>query len=146
MSEPIQPANNFAGFHVRQVPMTPEEEAKAKVAETMRNNIREFATGNDVSFLDRSPIIGAINPLSAPMHIDTHINDEGVNMVTGTVTFGPIRRRTNVCAWRFHCCILRRSVWRCTKHYGQPGHDGKPDCRLSLTNTNQQASGVHRLG
>ena len=89
MTEPIQPANNFAGFHVRQVPMTPEEEAKAKVAETMRNNIREFATGNDVSFLDRSPIIGAINPLSAPMHIDTHINSEGVNMVTGTVTFGP---------------------------------------------------------
>ena len=47
MSEPIQPANNFAGFHVRQVPMTPDEEAKAKVAETMRNDIREFATGND---------------------------------------------------------------------------------------------------
>ena len=40
MTEPIQPANNFAGFHVRQVPMTPEEEAKAKVAETMRNDIR----------------------------------------------------------------------------------------------------------
>ena len=59
MSESTQPANNFAGFHVRQVPMTPEEEAKAKVAETMRNDIREFATGNDVSFLDRSPIIGA---------------------------------------------------------------------------------------
>ena len=89
MSEPPQPANNFAGFHVRQVPMTPEEEAKAKVAETMRNDIREFATGNDVSFLDRSPIIGAINPLSAPMHIETHINEAGVNMVTGTVTFGP---------------------------------------------------------
>ena len=78
MTEPTQPANNFAGFHVRQVPMTPEEEAKAKVAETMRNDIREFATSNDVSFLDRSPIIGAINPLSAPMHIDTHINNDGV--------------------------------------------------------------------
>ena len=51
MTEPIQPANNFAGFHVRQVPMTPVEEAKAKVAETMRNDIREFATGNDVSSL-----------------------------------------------------------------------------------------------
>jgi hypothetical protein len=63
MSEPIQPANNFAGFHVRQVPMTPEEEAKAKgmdLAEwkKIKNELtlkeRSFeAMGGEIRFQER---------------------------------------------------------------------------------------------
>jgi acyl-coenzyme A thioesterase PaaI-like protein len=79
--------NAFQGFHVRQVPMTPEEEEKAAIAQTMREDIAQLVSVESVSFLDRSPIIGAINPLAAPMHVETITADDGSAVVVGTVTF-----------------------------------------------------------
>lgn len=40
------------------------------------------------SFLDRSPLIGAINPLAVPMRISTLCNDAGETIAIGTVCFG----------------------------------------------------------
>ena len=79
--------NAFQGFHVRQVPMTPEEEEKAAIAQTMRDDIAQLVSVESVSFLDRSPVIGAINPIAAPMHIETTMADDGSAVVVGTVTF-----------------------------------------------------------
>lgn len=40
------------------------------------------------SFLDRSPLIGAINPLAVPMHISTSSDDTGETIAVGRVSFG----------------------------------------------------------
>lgn len=39
------------------------------------------------SFLDRSPIIGAINPLAVPMQITTELDDTGTTIAIGRITF-----------------------------------------------------------
>ena len=80
--------NAFQGFHVRQVPMTPEEEEKAAIAQTMRQDIAQLVSVESVSFLDRSPIIGAINPLAAPMHVETVTSDDVI--VTGDFNIAPL--------------------------------------------------------
>ena len=67
--------------------MTPEEEEKAAIAQTMRDDIAQLVSVESVSFLDRSPVIGAINPIAAPMHIETTMADDGSAVVVGTVTF-----------------------------------------------------------
>lgn len=40
------------------------------------------------SFLDRSPLIGAINPLAVPMRISSEPDDTGVAVAVGRVQFG----------------------------------------------------------
>jgi acyl-coenzyme A thioesterase PaaI-like protein len=79
--------NAFHGFHVRHVPMTEEEQAKAVVAQTMRTDMQQLVSGESVSFLDRSPVIGAINPIAAPMQVETVTSHDGSAVVVGTVTF-----------------------------------------------------------
>ncbi len=80
--------NNFAGFHIRQAPMTDEEKERAERAQVIRNEIEENVSLAGASFLDRSPIIGAINPIAMPMTITTSIDENGRINVLGSVTFG----------------------------------------------------------
>jgi len=80
--------NNFAGFHIRQAPMTAEEKERAERAQVIRNEIEENVSLAGASFLDRSPIIGAINPIAMPMTITTSIDENGRINVLGSVTFG----------------------------------------------------------
>ena len=80
--------NNFAGFHVRQTPMTADEKIRAERAQVIRNEIEEIVSVEGASFLDRSPIIGAINPLAMPMTITTSTDKNGRINVVGSVTFG----------------------------------------------------------
>lgn len=67
--------------------MTPEEQQKASVAQAMRDDIAQLVSVESVSFLDRSPVIGAINPIAAPMHVETMTADDGSAVVVGTVVF-----------------------------------------------------------
>jgi acyl-coenzyme A thioesterase PaaI-like protein len=81
-------SNNFAGFHVRQTPMTADEKVRAERAQVMRNEIEEIVSVVGASFLDRSPIIGAINPIAMPMTITSSTDENGRANVVGSVTFG----------------------------------------------------------
>jgi len=80
--------NSFSGFHIRQSPMSADEQLRAEKAGAMRHEIEELVAVVGTSFLDRSPIIGAINPIAAPMQITTSIDDNGRVNVVGCVTFG----------------------------------------------------------
>ena len=80
--------NNFAGFHIRQTPMTADEKVRAERAQVIRNEIEENVSLAGASFLDRSPIIGAINPIAMPMTITTSTDENGRVNVVGSVTFG----------------------------------------------------------
>jgi acyl-coenzyme A thioesterase PaaI-like protein len=84
---PSQP-NNFAGFHIRQAPMTADEKVRAEQAQVIRNEIEENLSLAGVSFLDRSPMMGAINPIAAPMMITTSTDEDGRINIVGSVTFG----------------------------------------------------------
>jgi acyl-coenzyme A thioesterase PaaI-like protein len=81
------PFNSFVGFHVRQTPMTAEEHVRAERAQVIRNEIEELVSVSGTSFLDRSPVIGAINPLAMPMTITTSTDANGRVNVIGRVTF-----------------------------------------------------------
>jgi len=48
----------------------------------------EAALATVGSFLDRSPLIGTLNPLAVPMHISTVRDDTGEAMAVGRVCFG----------------------------------------------------------
>ncbi|TRZ71769.1 MAG: PaaI family thioesterase [Actinobacteria bacterium] len=80
--------NSFSGFHIRQTPMTTDEQLRADRADVMRHEIEELVAVAGTNFLDRSPIIGAINPIAAPIHITTSVDDNGRVNVVGCVTFG----------------------------------------------------------
>ena len=80
--------NNFAGFHIRQTPMTADEKVRAERAQVIRNEIEENVSLAGASFLDRSPIIGAINPIAVPMMITTSTDENGRINIVGSVTFG----------------------------------------------------------
>ncbi len=80
--------NSFSGFHIRQTPMTADEQVRAERVRVIRDEIEEIVSVVGTSFLDRSPIIGAINPIAAPIHITTSIDDTGRVNVVGCVTFG----------------------------------------------------------
>ena len=79
--------NNFAGFHIRQAPMTADEKVRAEQAQVIRNEIEENLSLAGVSFLDRSPIMGAINPIAVPMMITTSTDENGRINIVGSVTF-----------------------------------------------------------
>jgi len=83
-----QKPNSFAGFHIRQTPMTPEEQSRADQAGVVRKEIEDLVSVVGASFLDRSPIIGAINPIAMPMTISTSTDENGRVNVVGHVTFG----------------------------------------------------------
>jgi len=82
------PLNSFVGFHIRQTPMTADEHVRAERAQVIRNEIEELVSVAGTSFLDRSPVIGAINPLAMPMTITTSTDANGRVNVVGNVTFG----------------------------------------------------------
>ena len=76
------------GFHVRQTPMTADEHVRAERAQVIRDEIEELVSVAGTSFLDRSPVIGAINPIAMPMTITTSTDANGRVNVVGRVTFG----------------------------------------------------------
>ncbi len=80
--------NSFSGFHIRQTPMTTDEQLRADRADVMRHEIEELVAVAGTNFLDRSPIIGATNPIAVPIHITTSVDDNGRVNVVGCVTFG----------------------------------------------------------
>ena len=51
--------------------MTTDEKIRAERAQVIRNEIEEIVSVEGASFLDRSPIIGAVNPIAMPMTITT---------------------------------------------------------------------------
>ncbi len=90
--------NNFAGIHIRQKPMTADEQVRAERAHVIRNEIEEIVSVAGTSFLDRSPIIGAINPIAMPMTITTSTDGNGRVNVVGSVTFGSAYEGSPGCA------------------------------------------------
>jgi acyl-coenzyme A thioesterase PaaI-like protein len=79
--------NAFTGFHERQAPMTDEESRRAGEADRLRSAIEELLRLKDINFLDRSPVVGGINAIAAPMSIVIE-DDDGATVVVGRVTFG----------------------------------------------------------
>lgn len=80
--------NAFHGFHQRHAPLSDDDVARAARADEIRAEIEVLATVPGTSFLDRSPVIGAINPLAVPMRVTGAVDEHGVPTVTGDVTFG----------------------------------------------------------
>lgn len=80
--------NAFKGFHERQVPMSAEEERRAAEANRLRGEIELLLDLENINFLDRSPVVGGINAIAAPMEITTEERDGTINVI-GRVTFGP---------------------------------------------------------
>ena len=68
--------------------MTTEEQSRADQADVVRKEIEDLVSVVGASFLDRSPIIGAINPIAMPMTISTSTDENGRVNVVGHVTFG----------------------------------------------------------
>ena len=87
-NDTANPFNRFVGFHVRQTPMTADEHVRAERAQVIRDEIDELVSVAGTSFLDRSPVIGAINPIAMPMTITTSTDANGRVNVVGRVTFG----------------------------------------------------------
>ena len=65
----VDPDNRMRGFHVRDTEMTTEELALAEDAKTLREETDELVRSLGVQFVDRSPVIGAINPIAIPMEV-----------------------------------------------------------------------------
>jgi acyl-coenzyme A thioesterase PaaI-like protein len=68
--------------------MTTDELAMAEDAKTLREEIDELVRSLGVQFVDRSPVIGAINPIAIPMDVTTETQADGTVVVVGRVTFG----------------------------------------------------------
>lgn len=79
--------NAFTGFHERQTPQTAEELRRAEQADRLRGEIEDLLSLENINFLDRSPVVGAINALAAPMAV-TVMQDGDAQVVEGRVTFG----------------------------------------------------------
>ncbi|MFZ9175986.1 MAG: hypothetical protein ACO22C_07940, partial [Ilumatobacteraceae bacterium] len=84
----VDPENRMRGFHVRDTEMTTDELAMAEDAKTLREEIDELVRSLGVQFVDRSPVIGAINPIAIPMDVTTETQTDGTVVVVGHVTFG----------------------------------------------------------
>ena len=67
--------------------MNVEEKRRATEAERLRTEIEELLDLENISFLDRSPVVGGINAIAAPMEIST-LEEDGAIVVIGRVTFG----------------------------------------------------------
>lgn len=80
--------NAFLGFHRRHVPPSDDDLRRAARADEVRREIDGLVTVPGIPFLDRSPVIGAANPLAVPMQVSADLDAEGVPHVTGLATFG----------------------------------------------------------
>jgi hypothetical protein len=80
--------NAFQGFHQRHAPPSEDDARRAARADEVRREIDGLVTVPGISFLDRSPVIGAANPLAVPMQVSADVDAEGVPHVTGLATFG----------------------------------------------------------
>lgn len=67
--------------------MNTEERRRADEANRLRGEIEELLDLENINFLDRSPVVGGINAIAAPMEITTEDRD-GAMVVVGRVTFG----------------------------------------------------------
>jgi hypothetical protein len=79
--------NAFTGFHERQSPRNDEELRRADRADRIREEIDALLRLENINFLDRSPVVGAINAIAAPMDIAIE-HEDGSPVVIGRVTFG----------------------------------------------------------
>lgn len=70
------------------MPMTPEEQERATNAQRLRDEIETTVSDIGANFLDRSPVLGAINPIAAPMSVSSSTDSDGVHRVLGEVVFG----------------------------------------------------------
>jgi len=84
-----QDGNAFQGFHQRHAPPSEDDLRRAARADEVRREIDGLVTVPGISFLDRSPVIGAANPLAVPMQVSATVDAAGVPQVAGTATFGP---------------------------------------------------------
>jgi acyl-coenzyme A thioesterase PaaI-like protein len=80
--------NAFQGFHRRHAPPSADDLRRAARADEVRREIESLVTVPGASFLDRSPVIGAANPLAVPMRVTAIVDGDGVPHVTGEATFG----------------------------------------------------------
>ena len=75
------------GFHKRVMPLTPDLEQRVTEARRIRREIGDLLAFEGAEFVDRSPIIGQMNALAAPMEVSIAESDGGGPHVEGHVTF-----------------------------------------------------------
>ncbi len=83
-----QDGNAFQGFHQRHAPPSEDDLRRAARADEVRREIDGLVTVPGISFLDRSPVIGAANPLAVPLQVSATVDAGGVPQVTGIAAFG----------------------------------------------------------
>ncbi len=83
----VNEAGAWDGFHRRSTPLTPEQERSVAEAARIRREIDDLVAPESLEFVDRSPIIGTMNALAAPMEVQVVSDAGGSPVVEGRVTF-----------------------------------------------------------
>ena len=83
----VSEAGAWDGFHRRTVPLTADQERAVNEAARLRGEMDALVAPEGLEFVDRSPIIGVMNALAAPMEVSVVIAEDGSPMVEGRVTF-----------------------------------------------------------
>jgi acyl-coenzyme A thioesterase PaaI-like protein len=83
----VSEAGAWDGFHRRSTPLTPEQERSVVEAARIRREIDDLVAPEGLEFVDRSPIIGTMNALAAPMEVQVVSSAGESPVVEGRVTF-----------------------------------------------------------
>ena len=75
------------GFHKRVTPLTPDLQRRVDDARRIRGEISELLAVDGAEFIDRSPIIGQMNALAAPMEVSVSAGEDSGPLVEGKVSF-----------------------------------------------------------
>ena len=83
----VNEAGAWDGFHRRSTPLTAEQEHSLVEAARLRREVDALVAPEGLEFVDRSPIIGTMNALAAPMEVQVVSGAGESPVVEGHVTF-----------------------------------------------------------
>ncbi len=86
----VNEAGAWDGFHVPSVPLTPEQMEQARTVADLREEAVRHLTKNSLEFAYRSPMVGSLNVVAAPMSAYVVEEEGSLGTVEGRVTFSPL--------------------------------------------------------
>lgn len=86
----VNEAGAWDGFHVPSAPLTPEQVEQAREVALLREKAAEHLTLNSLEFAYRSPMVGTLNTVAAPMSAFVVEEEGSLGTVEGRVTFSPL--------------------------------------------------------
>ena len=86
----VNEAGAWDGFHVPSAPLTPEQIEQAREVALLREEATRHLSLNSLEFAYRSPMVGTLNALAAPMSAFVVEEEGSLGTVEGRVTFSPL--------------------------------------------------------